>query len=179
MAYFTKRHSNPLRIEGVVIVILGVLAILLPTVATLGIGILLGMVLLIAGAFKLQRALQFRGLPGFGLSLAGALLLTAAGIALLIYPWEGVAVLTLVLVVLFLLEGIGEIAFALQCRDLSAWGWIMASGVASLIIALLLLLHWPSSATWAIGLLVGINLLFTGAWLLAMGSALKRTAIGD
>lgn len=178
MADLTKRHSKALRIEGVVIVILGVVAILLPTVATLGIGLLLGIVFLIAGALKLQRALHFRGLPGFGLSLAGALLLTVAGIALLVYPWKGVAVLTLVLAVLFLLEGLGEIGFGLQFRDLPAWGWIMVSGVASLVIAFLLLFQWPSSATWAIGLLVGINLLFTGAWLLAMGSALRRSASG-
>ena len=174
MADFTKTHGKALRMEGVFVVILGILAILLPTVATLGIGLLLGIVLLVAGALKLHRALRFRGLPGFGLSLAGALLLAAVGIALLVYPWEGVAVLTLILVVLFLLEGIGEVGFALQCRDLPVWGWILASGVASLVIALLLLFHWPSSATWAIGLLVGINLLFTGAWLLAMGSALRR-----
>lgn len=178
MTDFTKKHGNALRMEGVVIVILGFLAILLPTVATLGIGLLLGFVLLIAGALKLQRALLFRGLPGFGLSLAGALLVTAAGIALLVHPLEGVAVLTLILVVLFLLEGVGEIGYALQCRDLPMWGWILASGVASLVIALLLLFHWPSSATWAIGLLVGINLLFTGTWLLTMSSALKRVTIG-
>ena len=178
MTDFTRKHGNALRMEGVVIVILGILAILLPTVATLGIGLLLGFVLLIAGALKLQRALLFRGLPGFGLSLASALLVTAAGIALLAHPLEGVAVLTLILVVLFLLEGVGEIGYALQCRDLPMWGWILASGVASLVIALLLLFHWPSSATWAIGLLVGINLLFTGTWLLAMSSALKRVTIG-
>ncbi len=177
MADFTLKHSRALRIEGVIIVILGILAIFLPQVATLGAGILLGVVLLLAGIFKLRRALQFRGLPGFVLSLAGALLLTMAGIALIVYPWEGVVVLTFILVVLFLLEGFGEIGFALQCRDLPVWGWILASGVASLVIALLLLFHWPSSAIWAIGLLVGINLLFTGAWLLAMGSSLKHLSM--
>lgn len=179
MTEFTAKHGNALRFEGILVLILGVLAILLPTVATLGIGLLMGIVLIVAGILKLLRAVKLRGLPGSGLSLGGALLMTAAGVALMVYPWESVAVLTLILVVLFLLEGIDEIVYALQCRELRVWGWILASGIASLVIALLLLLHWPSSAAWAIGLLVGINLIFTGAWLLAMSSGLKRVVLGD
>jgi uncharacterized membrane protein HdeD (DUF308 family) len=171
---FTEKHRKALRLEGVVILLLGILAILLPSVATLGIGLLIGVILLLAGLLKLKRVFLFRGFPGSGLSLIGALLLTAGGIALLVYPWEGLAVLTLILVVLFLFEAVGEMTYALQCSHLPAWGWIMASGVASLIIALLLLFHWPASAAWAVGLLVGINLLFTGTWLLVMSSTLKR-----
>ncbi len=174
MTDLTKKHGNVLRIEGIIVMILGILAILLPTVATLGISLLIGVVLLAAGILKLLRTFQLRGLPGFGLSLAGAVLVTVAGIALLVYPWEGVAVLTLILGALFFVEGIGEIAYAMLCRDLPAWRWILVSGIASMVIALLLLLHWPSSAAWAIGLLVGLNLLFTGAWLLAMSTTEKN-----
>lgn len=176
MNEFTDKHQSVLRNEGILITVLGLLAILLPGVFTLGIGILLGAVFLVAGALKLYRALRFRDLPGFGWSLTGALLLTAVGISFLIYPWDSIAVLTLILVALFLMEGIGEIGYALQNRDVPIWGLAALSGVASLIIALLLFFHWPSSAAWAIGLLVGINLLFTGTWLLAMSSALKRIA---
>ena len=178
MMELTQKHGKALQAEGAIILVLGLLAILLPSIATFGIGLLIGAVLLLAGLLKLKRAFVFRGLPGYGLSILGALLLTACGLALLVYPWEGLAVLTLILVVLFLFEAIGEMTYAFQCSHIPAWGWIMASGVASLIIALLLLFHWPASAAWAIGLLVGINLLFTGTWLLIMSSALKRVAIG-
>ena len=173
MTSYTRKHSHALRIEGIAVVLLGVLAILLPTIATLGIGLLVGGLLFVAGVFNLQRAWQFRGFPGFGWSMAGAVLLALAGLFFLLNPGGGAALLTVILVVLFLFEGVVEIAFALQHRWLRIWGWIMASGIASLAIALLLLAHWPSSAAWAIGLLVGINLLFTGIWLLAMSSAVK------
>jgi uncharacterized membrane protein HdeD (DUF308 family) len=175
MAALTKAHGNALRMEGIIIVILGLLAILLPRVVTLGIGMLLGLILLVAGFLKFVRAMKFRGMSGFGVSLVGALLLEVAGLLLLVNPWEGAAVLTLILVFLFLFEGVGELGFAFQYRSLSARSWIVASGVASLVIALLLLFSWPHSAAWAIGLLVGINLLFTGAWLLAVSSMLRRT----
>jgi len=174
MMELTEKQGKALQAEGGVILLLGILAILLPRVVTLSIGLLIGAVLLLAGLFKLKRAFLFRGLPGSGLAMTGALLLLAGGIALLVYPWEGLAVLTLILVALFFFEAIGEMTYAFQCSHLPAWGWVMASGIASLIIALLLLFRWPSSAAWAIGLLVGINLLFTGTWLLALGSALKR-----
>lgn len=171
---YTDRHRRVLEAEGILVVLLGLLAIVLPRFVTLGIGIILGAILLAAGILKLNRTFHFRGLPGFTWSLAGALLLMAGGLFFLFYPLEGMAAITIVLVALFLLDGIGEIAIALSHRETAVWIFILTSGIISLALAVLLLAHWPSSAAWAVGLLLGINLLFSGTWLLALSSALRQ-----
>lgn len=176
---YTARHRRALKAEGILVVLLGLLAILLPRFVTLGIGIILGILLLIAGGLKLNRTFHFKGLPGFTWSLAGALLLIAGGLFFLFYPFEGMALITIVLVALFILDGIGEIAIALDHRETPVWGFILTSGIISLTLAGLLLAHWPSSAAWAVGLLLGINLLFSGTWLLALSAALGRRRLNS
>ena len=164
-------HRCGLVTEGIAMIVLGLAAMLLPVFATLGITLLIGVILLVAGFLKVVRSVQFRAWPGFRWSLVGGLLLAAGGLFFLAYPEKSAGLLTIILAVLFLLEGLWEVAFAMQFREVGVWKWILASGIASLVIALLLLLSWPSSAAWAIGLLVGINLLFTGVWLLLVCSA--------
>lgn len=171
MKPFKKSHRHGLMIEGLVMIALGIAAIFLPVFATWGITLLIGAILFIAGLMKIIRSMQFREWPGFGWSMAGGLLLAGAGLFFLGYPETSAALLTVVLALLFLFEGFWEISFSLQFREHGVWKWVLASGILSLAIALLLLFRWPSSAAWAIGLLAGINLVFTGTWLLMLGSA--------
>jgi uncharacterized membrane protein HdeD (DUF308 family) len=149
--------------EGVVMMVLGLLAIAVPNIASLAIAILIGWLFFAAGIFRTLTVLNSRRRPGFGWSLATALLAVALGLILLIRPVAGVLTLTLALGVFFLLEGILSILVALEFRPhLPSWGWVLFNGLVDLLLAYLIWQGWPSSAAWAIGLLAGINMVFLG-----------------
>jgi uncharacterized membrane protein HdeD (DUF308 family) len=165
-------------IEGIVLVLLGALAIVIPPLATLAVTILLGWLFLISGVVGLFTTLWMRHAPGFWWSLVSAVLGIVVGFMLLAMPLTGAFSLTVLLVVFFIIEGIASIMFALEHkRELSGrWGWMLASGVIDLILALLIFAGLPSTAAWAIGLLVGINMLFGGSALIAMALHARNAA---
>ncbi len=163
--------------EGIVLVILGLAAVALPPVASLAITLLIGWVFLLSGAVGLYTTFAMRGAPGFVWSLLSAILGIAAGIVLLMWPLSGVFSVTLVLIAFFAIEGIASILFALEHkRELSGnWGLMLASGVLDLILAVIIFAGLPGTAAWAIGLLVGINMVFGGTALIAMALHARKT----
>jgi uncharacterized membrane protein HdeD (DUF308 family) len=165
-----RRHWVLFLIEGIVLVVFGAIAVVLPGIAALAVTILLGWLFLFSGILGLVTTIWMRQLPGFWWSLLSALLAIITGIALLAWPFGGVLSLTLVLAVFFVIEGVASIMYALDHRrEFSGrWGWMLASGVIDLVLALLILVGFPGTASWAIGLLVGINMLMGGVALMAM-----------
>jgi uncharacterized membrane protein HdeD (DUF308 family) len=165
-------------IEGVVLIVLGATAIVLPPIATLAVTILIGWLLLVSGIMGLITTFWMRHGPGFWWSLLSAVLALVVGVLLLASPLRGAVSLTIVLVAFFIIEGIASIMFALDHkREFSGrWGWMLASGIVDLILAALIFAGLPSSAAWAIGLLVGINLIFGGAALMSMALHARATA---
>jgi len=163
-------HWMMFLIEGIVLVVLGLLAIIVPPIATLAIEILLGWLFLVSGVMGLITTFWMRQAPGFWWALLSAVLGIGAGIVLLAYPLSGVLSLTLVLIVFFVIEGVATIMYALEHkRELSGrWGWMLASGIVDLILAGIIFAGLPGTAAWAIGLLVGINMIFGGSALIAM-----------
>ena len=157
-------------VEGIILVVLGLIAIVVPPIATLAVELLFGWLFLLSGIMGLITTFWMRDAPGFWWSLLSGVLGIAAGIVLLVWPLSGVLSLTLVLIVFFTIEGIASIMYALEHkRELSGrWGFMLASGIIDLIIAAIILFGLPGSAAWALGLLVGINLAFGGAALIAM-----------
>jgi uncharacterized membrane protein HdeD (DUF308 family) len=157
-------------VEGLVLVVLGLVAIMVPPIATLAVEILFGWLFLISGIMGLITTFWMRHTPGFWWALLSAVLGIAAGIVLLAWPLSGVLSLTLVLIVFFSVEGVATIMYALDHkRELSGrWGWMLASGIVDLIVAGIILAGLPGTAAWAIGLLVGINMVFGGSALIAM-----------
>ena len=157
-------------IEGIILVVLGLIAIVVPPIATLAVELLFGWLFLLSGVVGLITTFWMRDAPGFWWSLLSGVLGIAAGIVLLVWPLSGVLSLTLVLIVFFTIEGIASIMYALEHKlELSGrWGFMLASGIIDLIIAAIILFGLPGSAAWALGLLVGINLTFGGAALIAM-----------
>ena len=157
-------------IEGIILVVLGLIAIVVPPIATLAVELLFGWLFLLSGIMGLITTFWMRDAPGFWWSLLSGVLGIAAGIVLLVWPLSGVLSLTLVLIVFFTIEGIASIMYALEHKlELSGrWGFMLASGIIDLIIAAIILFGLPGSAAWALGLLVGINLAFGGAALIAM-----------
>ncbi len=165
-----RRHWALYLTEGIVLVILGAAAIVLPPFATLAVTIVIGWLFLVSGVVGLFTTFMMRGAPGFWWSLLSALLGIAAGIWLLAAPATGALSLTVILVAFFIIEGIASIMFALDHkRELSGqWGWMLASGAVDLVLAAVIFAGLPGTAAWALGLLVGINMLFGGSALIAM-----------
>ena len=149
---------------------LGFIAILVPPIATLAVTIVLGWLFLISGVIGLYTTFMMRHAPGFWWSLLSAALAVLVGGLLLAQPISGAFSLTIVVIAFFIIEGVASIMFALEHkRELSGrWGWMLASGIVDLVLATLVFAGLPSTAAWAIGLLVGINMVFGGSALIAM-----------
>jgi uncharacterized membrane protein HdeD (DUF308 family) len=156
--------------EGVMLLALGFIAIVIPPLATLAVTILLGWLLLISGIMGLITTFWMRAAPGFWWSLISAALAVLVGGSLLAMPASGAVSLTIVLVAFFIIEGVVSIMFALDHkREMSGrWGWMLASGVVDLVLGAMIFAGLPSTAAWAIGLLVGINMIFGGSALIGM-----------
>lgn len=164
------RHWKLYLAEGIALVVLGAIAILVPPVATLAVTILLGWLFLVSGVIGLFTTFMMRHAPGFWWSLLSAALGVLVGGLLLARPISGAFSLTIVVIAFFIIEGVASIMFALEHkRELSGrWGWMLVSGIVDLILAAFVFAGLPSTAAWAIGLLVGINMVFGGSALIAM-----------
>jgi uncharacterized membrane protein HdeD (DUF308 family) len=164
--------------EGIVLVILGALAIIVPPVATIAVEILIGWLLLMSGIVGLVATLRMRSAPGFWWSLLSAILGIVAGVVLLIWPVSGALSLTLVLTAFLTIEGVASIFYALEHkRELSGrWGVMLFSGIVDLILAGMIFAGLPATAAWAIGLLIGINLVFGGFALITMALHARQSA---
>ena len=165
-------------IEGIILVILGIVAILVPLIATLAFTILVGWLFLISGVVGLITTFWARHAPGFWWSLISAIIGILAGLALLASPVIGALSLTLVLVAFFIIEGVASIMYAVDHRRqlTGSWGWMLISGIIDVILAGIILAGLPETAVWALGLLVGINMLFGGGALIAMALAARQPA---
>ena len=165
-------------VEGIILVILGIAAIVLPPIATLAFTIIIGWIFLASGIMGLITTFWARQAPGFWWSLISAIIAIAAGFVLLLWPITGTLSLTLVLIAFFVIEGIVSIMYAIEHRNqLSGrWGWMLVSGIIDLILAGIIFAGLPGTALWALGLLVGINMVFGGVALIGMALAARNPA---
>lgn len=171
--------------EGIVLVLLGFAAIIFPFIAGIVATVFLGWLFLIAGIVGLVSTLRGRQAPGFGSSLLSALVALVTGIVLLWNPLQslvtvpnGLVILTYVLIAYFIVDGILMIILAVaHRRELSGkWEWILINGVVDLILAGLIISGLPGTLFWALGLLVGIDMMFGGASLIAIALEARKEA---
>lgn len=164
---------------GVLAILVGCVAILVPAVASVGTAIFIGWILLFAGAFLVAAAFSAHSIGTLLLRMLWALLTAAVGLWLIVEPHNGTLTLTLVLGLYFLFMGVTRTVVAFANRGQPNAGLLGLSGIAGLLIGILVLVEFPSSADWAIGLLVGIDLIFAG-WTLTsvalVGKDLSRRA---
>jgi uncharacterized membrane protein HdeD (DUF308 family) len=172
------QHWKLFLVEGAVLLILGALAVMLAPIATLAVTIVLGWLLLASGVMGLITTFWMRQVPGFWWALLSALLGAVVGIMLLAAPLRGAFSLTIVLVAFFIIEGVVSIMYAFDHRrELSGrWGWMLVSGVVDLVLGAMIYNGLPSTAAWAIGLLVGINMIFGGWALILMALHARNSA---
>jgi len=164
--------------QGVIMVILGVIAIIWPVMATIAVDIYVGWLFLISGIVGLIAMFSAEDVPAFVWTLLTAALSLVVGVLLLWKPVEGAVSLTLVLTAFFIGEGVFQIAASLSYRNVipDSWGWMLASGIADLILAALIIMGWPNTVGWVLGLIVGVNLITSG-WAAIMMAVAGRSVV--
>jgi uncharacterized membrane protein HdeD (DUF308 family) len=174
-----REHWKAFLFEGILLAVLGLAAMIVPPLASLAVTIFLGWMFLVSGVAGLVLTYWARNMPGFWWSLISAALAVLAGGILLARPMQGVLTLTIVLGAYFLAEGVATIMYALEHRrEISGrWSWLLVAGVMDILIAFFIIAGLPGSAQWAIGLLVGINLLFGGATLIGIALAARNAPL--
>lgn len=161
---------------GVLILILGVFALLLPAIAALAATFTLAWLALLIGVLQLIHAYQTRHEQGVVWKVLSGLLNLAVGVLLLIYPLEGVLAITLVLGALIFSVGVAEIILAFRLRPHAGWGWVLAMGILSVLVGMLIAIGWPANSFWVLGFYVGISMVSGGIWRIALSLILRRTA---
>lgn len=174
-----QAHWRMFLFEGVVLVVLGVLALILPPLASIAVAIVFGWLLFIGGVFGLATTLVGRHAPGFWWAILSSLAAIVAGFFLFGWPTGGVFSLTVVLTAFLATDGILTILLALDYRRAlhGRWVWMAVNGAIDLFLAAIIFIGLPQSAAWAIGIIVGVDLLFGGFSLIAMSLAARTVAI--
>ena len=171
-----KNHWTLFLVEGIILVILGLAAILVPAVASLAVALFLGWLFLIGGIVGAVTTMAHRRSAGFWWSLLSSIVTIIAGPLLVGWPVGGAVSLTLVLAAYLVAEGIASMMFAYQHRrQLPArWGWLFLNGAVDLVLAGIILWLLPVGALWALGLFIGIDFVFGGFSLITMALAARR-----
>jgi uncharacterized membrane protein HdeD (DUF308 family) len=170
-----EQHWRLFLVEGIVLTLLGVVAIVLPPLASLFVAIFFGWLLFIGGVFGLVTTLIGRHAPGFWWSLLSSIVAIIAGVLLFGWPGGGVLSLTVVLTAFLFADGVLTILLSLEYRRAlhGRWTWLLLNGIIDLLLAAIIFVGLPGSAAWAIGIIVGVDMLFGGASLIAMSLAAR------
>ena len=158
---------------GMLLLLFGFAVIMFPVAGTFAVEILFGIVLLIAGLTQVVLAFQARKWGGFLFTFLAGLLYLVVGLLFLVYPLQGAITLTLLLGLALIIGGMFKIGLAFKIKPDSYWKWLTFDGLLSILLGVLILGGWPSDAIWVIGLLFGIDLLFSGLSQLMIGFAAK------
>ena len=159
---------------AVLFIVLGFFAILEPAVAGLGVALLSGWLLVLGGIAHFISAFEGGGGRRVTLHVLAGILFVLVGLYLLMQPLLALGTLTLLLAAVILVAGVCEIVTYFRLRSEQASGWMLANGILALVLGGMIWLQWPSSSVWAIGTLVGVNLLFTGITRLMVGLTGRR-----
>ncbi len=171
-----KKHAGWLVVLGVVTIIAGILAIAAPMLSGFGVSMMIGFALIVGGIARTISAFSAGSFGQGTLAFLGGILAFVAGVVLVFRPGVGVASLTLALGIYLLVDGFSGSILAFRVRPDKGWGWMLFSGVLGVLLGIMLLKEWPVSGLWAVGTLVGINMIFAGFSIITIGSAAKGVA---
>jgi uncharacterized membrane protein HdeD (DUF308 family) len=158
-----RRHSLWYLVQAGVMILAGILALTYPVVSSFSVVIFLGWLLIISGIVQGISLFDARNVPHFWLQLVSVVVSVIVGVLLIRHRAQGLLVLTLLLLVYFMIEGISKVIFSLTIRPFPNWGWVMASGVVGILASLYLWASLPVTAIWLLGVLLGIQLICEGA----------------
>ena len=179
MASSIAKGRNWLIAMGVILIIVGTLAIIFPFVTSLSVAIIIGISLVFAGVAQAFQSFSYPKWSGLLLALFVGILWAVAGIYMLARPLEAVFVLTILLAAAFVVEGIAKIVFSFRLKPIAGWGWMLFNGIMATAVGLLLWLQLPLSATWALGLLVGLNIALSGWSIIMIAQLVSKFVSSD
>jgi uncharacterized membrane protein HdeD (DUF308 family) len=171
-----REASGSLFWLGLAMVVLGIAALVFPMISTLAATIFVGWIFLLSGSLTFIGSFSIHGTGPFFGALLFSLLSIAAGVFLLFNPLAGAVALTLLVGVTFVFQGASEIAFAFEMRPLPGWVGVLISGIASIVMAVLIAAGWPEISVFVLGILLGVNFLTTGLAYLFVSRVLKPAA---
>ena len=169
-----KEHSGWSIAIGIILIILGIFVLGSPLYTGLAVAIMVGSFLLVGGLVQFVFAFRAKSSGAGLLNFVGGALSLLCGVLMIAHPLYGLKFLTLLLAVFFVVEGMSKIMFSFQVRPAQGWVWVLFSGIVGLVLGMMIWSQWPLSGAWAVGTLVGIDLLFTGWSTLAIGLAARR-----
>ena len=169
-----KKASGWLIAIGVLFIILGILAIAEPLVAGLAITFLVGWLLIIGGGAHFIAAFGGGGASRVIVQVLIGVVYVAGGFYFLTHTLLGLGTLTLLLAGIILAEAVFEIVAYFRHRETNGSSWLLVNAIITLLVGGLIWFHWPSSSVWAIGTLVGVNLLMTGISRVMVGMAARN-----
>ena len=158
---------------GIGMIVLGVVALVFPLVSTLAITLFVGSLFLIYGAMSLGLSFSVKGAGPFFGALLFSLASIGAGIFTLFHPLAGAVVLTLMVGVLFMMQGASEAVFAFELRPAPGWVAMLTSAIASILLAVVIFVRWPAISLVVLGVLFGVNFISSGIGLIMVSRAVK------
>ena len=158
-----KRHSLWYLVQSGLMILAGALALIFPAVSSAAVVVFLGWLLILGGLAQGISLIDVRNVPHFSLQVISAVLFVVVGVLFLRNPEAGLLSLTLLLIMLFMVEGFSKVIFSLTIRPFPNWGWVLASGLLGLLLSVLLWVNTPVTALWLLGVLLGIQLISEGA----------------
>jgi len=159
---------------GVLLIVFGMLAVGSPAVAAVAVNAVIAWLIVLAGVVHLVLSFHAHGAGSLLWKLLVGIAYVLFGVYLIAHPALGVASLTLLLGSLFLVEGILDIALFFKMRAVGGSRWILIDGIVTLLLGLMIYLHWPSSSNWAIGTLVGVSMIISGVTRLMLSLAVRK-----
>jgi uncharacterized membrane protein HdeD (DUF308 family) len=163
-------------VQAILMVVGGAVAILFPVFASAAFVRFLGWILIASGIIQALSLISARNHPSFWLALISSVLAVVVGFLMLDNTLATMVVISILLIVFFMVEGIAKIVFALTIRPLQGWFWVLASGILAIVLAVILWNSMPVTAGWLIGLLLGVNLITEGMALAGLVWTAKKAA---
>lgn len=170
---FNAQLRKRLKTSGILLILIGAIGILLPQAVSVILSVLIASLLIVSGLVVAWST--WYGYRESRLAWLKPFVLILLGLLIAFHPAAVAAVLGLLLLIYFLLDGFASVSLALDMRPLPGWAWLLFNGMLSLLLGIVFLVGWPFSSVWLVGVLVGISLMFDGIALLALASGSKRT----
>ena len=170
-----RRHSLWYLVQGALMVLGGILALVYPIVSSVAVVLFLGWILILSGVVQGFSLIGAKDVPHFWLQLVSVVLSVIVGVLFIRHPGESLLTLTLLLIVFFMVEGFSKLIFALTIRPFPNWGWVLASGVIGILLSFYLWANLPVTAIWLLGVLIGIQLICEGGALGYLAWQVRQT----
>jgi uncharacterized membrane protein HdeD (DUF308 family) len=161
---------------GILMIVAGFIALMSVFLATIVSVLVVGWMMILSGVMEIIHGFQMKQWGRFFLWIVIGALYVVGGVFAILNPLLASAALTLLLGIFLIAAGVFRIVLAMQMRSGSYWGWVVASGVITLLLGAIIVFHWPVSSLYTLGIFLGVDLVIAGASWLSAGLAFRRAA---